>query len=1620
MEVSSYQINNGNIVSPTNSELEISENNILLSNFSIECDKHDTSQKYSLIFAIDMSNSVDKKKKDLITSIIITFLNNFDLTKGEVAIIGFNDYNFLLHDFSSDKQSLFKFIDNVSAFSCTDFDAAFINPTYGALKISKSAKYKCKIILINDGSAPISKDNIINEALKQNVNISNVTLSSQTSESILDITTQTGGLNFSNLNDLENSVNIGEILAFYSQGFQPCKLTWKSLTCSSENNLSIKFDSKTSLFNFIIEKSKLPYLEITPSSSIDFGFVDPTSSSSSKLKLVPRNRDLKINGIIDNPVFKLSGISENMILRKDSVYNIKVTYKPADSNYAYFEINLLTDICDVSIIRVSGGKISANDEPHNLRVISPNGGEVFVNGQTYKLRWDGVLETDTVSIEYSVNSGTSWQLITDKAVGLEYEWNLIPPKLSSNQCLLKVEQLSKNSMSQKIIKLTGISGEVVGIKWSKDNSKILTGSTDGFLRYWNAKSGEVLKSYNGAGIEDLKFLKFFDISSDEKTISYVSKNEDMIILFDTLSVSEIDTVKIPNKKCTAMNWNPSGNILSVGTDDGSIYFWDYPNKIPIKVISTGSRINTLVWSNKGEFLAAGLFDGNVKIYNINGDSITSIKNSDVEINSISWNKSGKIIGVSSLLESVNIWDINNPNVINSIIEYKKPVNIVEWDPLANYIATASADSSIKLWNPASSKMEYKFGFHNNIVKSLKWSSDGKYIASGTLQGEVLIWSPDDIYTNTIIQQDSSDIVWSIVNPVINIKDVHFTQKYLNKSVDTTVSSFIINSTQGVINIDSVQIYGDTKQMFNVDNSIFPLQLKPNERIDLKFGFNPVTIGMKNDTILIFNGFNITKKIISGIGIAPQIRISPQFLDFGEVNLGDSSIIESVIIENISDTEVNILYPEITGNWNLNFSFIDFDINPLAPNEKRNLQIKYKPLKVGSVSAITIFDFPDLIDSEILILNGKAVAPQIDILKEVELPALLCDNKNSQLIYEIKNNGNAVLKIDSIKLSDKSNQGFFLDISGMSDVIQADNSTYFTIGFTNANIGTKWAYIEIFSNYNSDGSRLNEVLVQAKRESVEILPTQFDINFYVNIDQSEQKTFYIINSGSVPIRCDTLTALQKFEFISINPRITLPGDSSEVIIFFPGSPDEGIINEQLQLRDTCNNIYTINLNSYIGMKNAKISIPEFINFRDLICEQISNPIKVYMYNIGTSPLIIEKIVIEDIDFNDFTILKNVSNFKILPGKKDSVEISFSPKLNSTGQKKTHLHIYSNSSNSILGINEIELNAFKGFYDFSFSVDTLLIDNAFERIQYFDEFDIVNTGNLPLTWSSPQNLTYFVIDSIKPETTFVNSRSKVFVRFKGASPKGIYEDIFKTDTLCGIKKQIVLRANITGKANAGLRVGQINAAPGDSLELPIYLFSPAQIELPDVIGYKTTVSFNATLLVPTSQEKGEIVNGIRYIDLEFPGALKTEGLIGSIRLIASLGNCDSTLINLSNSSAINDNLIKIEEEGGIFYLDSVCYKGGPRLIGGIDTLKLFQNEPNPVNEDTKFKFSIIEKGLYSLELYDLNGRFIKLIFKGNLNPGLFEILVNFKDLAAGNYIYILQTPQIKLYKKLTINR
>ncbi|MEI6091825.1 MAG: T9SS type A sorting domain-containing protein [bacterium] len=78
----------------------------------------------------------------------------------------------------------------------------------------------------------------------------------------------------------------------------------------------------------------------------------------------------------------------------------------------------------------------------SIKLTCPNGGEKFVVGSDTLITWEGISPTDTVKLEYSIDNGVSWKLISDKAQGLNHIWKNVP-KPTSNMCLVRIQPFSK-------------------------------------------------------------------------------------------------------------------------------------------------------------------------------------------------------------------------------------------------------------------------------------------------------------------------------------------------------------------------------------------------------------------------------------------------------------------------------------------------------------------------------------------------------------------------------------------------------------------------------------------------------------------------------------------------------------------------------------------------------------------------------------------------------------------------------------------------------------------------------------------------------------------------------------------------------------------------------------------------------------------------------------------------------------------------------------------------------------------------------------------------------------------------------------------------------------------------
>ncbi|MFC2103204.1 T9SS type A sorting domain-containing protein [Bacteroidota bacterium] len=86
--------------------------------------------------------------------------------------------------------------------------------------------------------------------------------------------------------------------------------------------------------------------------------------------------------------------------------------------------------------------------------------------------------------------------------------------------------------------------------------------------------------------------------------------------------------------------------------------------------------------------------------------------------------------------------------------------------------------------------------------------------------------------------------------------------------------------------------------------------------------------------------------------------------------------------------------------------------------------------------------------------------------------------------------------------------------------------------------------------------------------------------------------------------------------------------------------------------------------------------------------------------------------------------------------------------------------------------------------------------------------------------------------------------------------------------------------------------------------------------------------------------------------------------------------------------------------------------------INHFELKQNYPNPFNSTTIIKYSVPQRSIISLKVYDVLGNWVTTLFDGENSPGNYEISFNADGLPSGIYFYQLKSISYIETKKLLL--
>lgn len=952
-------------------DIRVTENGVQKKIVSLTCPPTNTPLPVSVVLTFDISTSMNffggfqqgngERNIEIAKKAGITFLNALQLPPSECAITSFNSNTYLNSDYTDNRAAL---INNVTQLTPpqsagTLYFPAFLDPDFGAIAVAARGRYQSKaIIFLTDGDGRdffFSSTDVINAAKNAGVKIFCIGLRMPLRNDLITISQQTGGDWFSNVRTTKEAEAIYRRIVQKIQGYAPCELVWETSGCDTRREAIIEYipAGLKDTVSYSIPKNSLAQLSVSPLGT-SFGVIPVSTPSQKTVFVKSQNGDISIAGLtLSDPRFTIiSPTNFPITVPKNDSIPVTIQFLPTDTKYSYAELSIISDACNLPIGYFSGGSEAEPPQQATLKIIHPNGKEKFLWKTDTVITWRGVLPQDTVTLEYSIDNGKSWILVTDKATGLLHKWKV--PATPSKECLMRVTQQVRSGY--KPYASVTLPAGIKDIIFTPDDTKLYILTNDGVIRQNNTSDGSNNYAINGANAlyiglnTDGTWLAATNPFNGQRRISIYSNTSTLLYnlgindpQFGKCAFLSTDSIIIPGRLFNGFVFSKitstQNQLLYTENDNGVIEWSD-------------------ITTQQGLYLAVNPTNQSATIYNLrtrvkerialpvapvrgaiakDGSSVLT-----TDINGVArlWSNSSKQL--ITLSDEKMFSTAYHPQGLFTITGGLQQTRTNQSGQSENYALA-------QLFSATGGKIGV-LDTHTNTIKSVAVANNG-IIATGGDDNMVFLWKIN------VPQSDVSDNLWEIVAPELLVQDVFMDSVEVNKTKDSLVQISITNI--GTVNtiIRSVRITGVDSSDFSVtlfnENAILLL----GETMPLEFSFSPSAIGLRNATIEVISDDYTKTASISGEGILIGLEAIPT-IDFGKRFLGDDKdTIVNNVLKNTGTIKLNFAPARFSVPFNSQFSFVNtpekFTLNG---QESVPVQLQFKPVRVGKVMTILEYGY----------------------------------------------------------------------------------------------------------------------------------------------------------------------------------------------------------------------------------------------------------------------------------------------------------------------------------------------------------------------------------------------------------------------------------------------------------------------------------------------------------------------------------------------------------------------------------------------------------------------------------------------------------------------------------------
>ncbi|MBL8164347.1 MAG: WD40 repeat domain-containing protein [Anaerolineae bacterium] len=276
---------------------------------------------------------------------------------------------------------------------------------------------------------------------------------------------------------------------------------------------------------------------------------------------------------------------------------------------------------------------------------------------------------------------------------------------------------------------------IISVEWSPDGQKIAGSGGNGFLRIWDANTGNTIRDFTGLS------GTIYSVTWSPDSSKIASAGDDKIIrIWNAANGALLASLQGHNSRIISVSWSPDGSqIVSASFDEAlNLRTWNTSTYTTIATLRAGDILSAK-W--KPDNSKIGVLNSNAGIFILDPALNVSYENlSDFRFGpqatvvgastSMAWRPDGVVIAIGFYNGSIYLWNTNTNQQLALFQVHTNSVNSLSWSPDSTQLASSSIDGTIKIWDVSTGTILNSIQKGTGLTLATAWSPDSGEIAYG--------------------------------------------------------------------------------------------------------------------------------------------------------------------------------------------------------------------------------------------------------------------------------------------------------------------------------------------------------------------------------------------------------------------------------------------------------------------------------------------------------------------------------------------------------------------------------------------------------------------------------------------------------------------------------------------------------------------------------------------------------------------------------------------------------------------------------------------------------------------------------------------------------------------------